>query len=60
MRKSFLMVYNAKKMFPISGKGWVVQRVKHPTRNRGSQVLWAKTFKTKKQAQIYANRKEIT
>ena len=30
--------YDEKLMFPISGSGWVVERVKAPTMNRGSLV----------------------
>lgn len=58
VKKSFLVVYNAKKRFPITGKGWVVQRIKHPTRNSGSQVMWSKRFKTKKQAMEFYNKKK--
>ena len=53
----FIQVYNAKKMFPMSGKGWIVQRVKYPTMRSGSQVIWAKTFNTKKEADAFAKTK---
>jgi hypothetical protein len=53
-KRSFIQVYNAKEVFPMSGKGWVVQRVKFPTMNTGSQIIWSKTFATKKQAEEFA------
>ncbi|MDO8659658.1 MAG: hypothetical protein Q7K54_03590 [Candidatus Parcubacteria bacterium] len=55
-KTSFISVYNAKKHFPKSGKGWNVERIKYPTMRRGSQVVWAKTFKTKKEADSYASK----
>jgi len=55
---SFITVYNEKKRFPITGKGWVVQRVKFPTKKKGSQVLWTKRFKNKIIAQKFAKEKK--
>lgn len=56
-KRIITQVYNAKKYFPISGKGFVVQRVKMPTRNRGSQVVSSKTFKTMIAAKKYAKKR---
>lgn len=47
--------YTNKSMYPKGVKRWTVKKIKMPTRNRGSQVLWEKSFKNKKSAESYAN-----
>lgn len=58
MRNTFYMAFHEKSMFPISGKDmWVVQRVKHATKNRGSQILSKRYFKTKEEAEAYKRKR---
>lgn len=52
-KNTFVTMYNEKKRFKITGKGWVVQRIKQPTMNKGSQILWSKRFPTKQKALEY-------
>ena len=56
-RKYWIIAYDQKKRFPKTGKGWVVEKVLFPTMNKGSQVVWTKKFKTKKEANTFKMKK---
>jgi len=55
----WIRVYKEKSLFPMSGKkGYVVEKMKLPTYNKGSQSTALKYYKTKAQAITYA-RKQV-
>ena len=51
-----ITTFNEKAMFPMSGKGHVVNKVVMPTMNRGSQTTLLKRFKTRREADAFFNR----
>ena len=58
-KRSFLVMFDEKKMYPKTGKGYVVKRVASPTMNKGSMDLWVKRFDTKKDALVFYRRKKL-
>jgi len=52
-KRILIRTYREKDIFPISGKGYVVEKVVMPTMNRGSQSTILKRTKTKAEADKY-------
>jgi len=52
-KRILIRVYDERKLFPVSGRGWVVEKVVMPTMKRGSQSTILKRFKSAADAERY-------
>jgi hypothetical protein len=57
MRRTMLRVFDERKAFPVSGRGWVVERTMMPTRNHGSDLVWVKHFGSEREARRFFAKK---
>ena len=61
MRKEYLLLFLNKEDYYKPEKGWVIKKVKLPTRNKGSQTIWSKDFSNYKEAyDFYQKKKKLS